>query len=83
MKTVYATIFSVAITATQALASAGSSDGESLSLLATFFIAFGALIILFQFIPGILLFYGMLKGLFTSAEKKSTASLANVSNKQS
>lgn len=83
MKTVSATIFSLAITATQALASAGSSDGESLSLLATFFIAFGALIILFQFIPGILLFFAMLKGLFSSAEKKSTVTHANGSNKQS
>lgn len=70
MKTVYATVLSLVITGTQALASGGSSEGEGLSLLATFFIAFGVLIIMFQFVPGIMLLFGMLKGLFSSTEKK-------------
>jgi hypothetical protein len=70
MKTVYATVLSLMITGTQALAAGGGSEGEGLSLLATFFIAFGVLIIMFQFVPGIMLFVGMLKGLFSSAEKK-------------
>jgi hypothetical protein len=71
MKTAYAIILSLVITGTQALASGGGSEGEGLSLFATFFIAFGALIIMFQFVPGIILFVGMLKGLFSPADKKS------------
>jgi len=73
MKTVYAILLSLVITGTQALASAsgGGSEGEGLSLFATFFIAFGALIVMFQFVPGIILFVGMLKGLFSPSEKKS------------
>jgi hypothetical protein len=71
MKTAYAIILSLVITGTQALASGGGSEGEGLILFATFFIAFGALIIMFQFVPGIILFFGMLKGLFSPADKKS------------
>ena len=80
MKTASATILSLVITVTQALAS-GGGDGEGLSLLATFFIAFGVLIILFQFIPGLLLFGGMLKGLFSSADKKTKASATGSNGK--
>jgi hypothetical protein len=69
MKTISATFLSLIITASYALASAGSTDGEGLSLLATFFIAFGILIVMFQFIPGIMLFGTMLKGLFSSTTK--------------
>jgi hypothetical protein len=72
MKTASATILSLMITVTQALAS-GGGDGEGLSLLATFFIAFGVLIVLFQFIPGIIMFGGMLKGIFSSAKKSKVS----------
>ena len=76
MKTVYATILSLSITGTKALASGGGGDGEGLSLLATFFIAFGVLVVMFQFVPGIMLFFGMLKGLFSSTEKNTTEAVA-------
>ncbi len=80
MKTLYAVVLSLIITATQALAS-GGGDGEGLSLLATFFIGFGVLVVLFQFIPGLMLFGCMLKSLFSSSEKKSEKALAEGSNK--
>ena len=70
MKTAYAIVLSLMITGTQALASGGGSEGEGLSLLTTAFIALGVLIFMFQFVPGITLFFGMLKGLFSTAEKK-------------
>ncbi len=80
MKTMYATIFSLIITATQALAS-GGVEGEGLGLLATFFICFGVLIVLFQFIPGLMLFGCMLKGLFTGSGKKVEKALARDTDK--
>lgn len=70
MKTIIATALSLLITATKVLANGKTENGEGLSLLATFFIAFGILIILFQLLPGLMLFGGMIKGLFSSAEKK-------------
>jgi hypothetical protein len=76
MKTVYATILSLVITGTQALASGGGGEGEGLSLMATFFIAFGVLIVMFQFVPGVMLFIGMLRGLFSSTQKKATEAVA-------
>ena len=80
MKTLSTTILSLLIPVSQALASAGSAQGEGLSLMATFFISFFVLIILFQFVPGIMLFVAMLKGIFSSSpinENKNVAAKAN------
>jgi hypothetical protein len=68
MKVISATTLSLMITGTQALASGGGQNPEGIGLLGTFFLAFGALIILFQFIPGLTLFFGILKGIFSSAD---------------
>jgi hypothetical protein len=65
------------ITASRALAAGGGAEGEGLSLFATFFIAFGILIVLFQFIPGIMLLVGMLKGIFSAGEKKPHETTGN------
>lgn len=70
MKTITATILSLLITATQVFANGKTGNGTGLGLLATFVIAFGILIILFQLLPGLILFGGMLKGLFSPEEKK-------------
>jgi uncharacterized protein YqgC (DUF456 family) len=83
MKTVYATILSILITGTHALASGNGVNHEGLSLLATFFIAFGILVIIFQLVPGLLLFGGMIKGLFSPADKKSHEFLAGSIDKNS
>lgn len=71
MKTVYSIILSLVITGTRALASGGVSEGGELGLLTMFFTAFAVLIVIFQFIPGFILFFGMIRGLFLSADKKS------------
>ncbi|MCM0080060.1 hypothetical protein L4X63_00490 [Geomonas sp. Red32] len=69
MKTLSATALSLVITATQALASGGENH-EGMGLLTTFFIAFAVLIILFQMVPGLSLFVGMLKGIFSSERRE-------------
>ncbi len=49
--------------ASQALAASGGKT-EGSSLLVILFLTFGALIVVFQLIPGVLLFVSMIKGLF-------------------
>ncbi len=66
MKFLSTTTASLLITATHALASAGSSGDGSLGLCATFFAAFITLVVLFQFLPALTLFLGILKGIFSS-----------------
>ncbi len=68
MKTLITWIMVITVTVTEALAAGGGAD-EGLGLLVTLFGAFCALIIAFQFAPGILVFGGMLKGLFGWMEK--------------
>ena len=57
------------------LAAKGREEKGS-SFLLIIFLVFSALIIFFQFIPGMVLFATMLKGLFTRAPKKSAESLS-------
>lgn len=58
------------VKATTVLA-AGSQETMEISGLLILFLAFGALIIVCQLIPCLLLFYSMLKGLFDSTAKKA------------
>jgi len=71
MKVMTATILSLLIAGTQALASGNGGNGEGLGFMATLFIGFGVLIILFQTIPAVLLLTGMVKGLLSSSDKKT------------
>jgi hypothetical protein len=64
-----------------AFAANGAEKGES-SLFLILFLGFGALIIVFQMIPGVLLFFSMLRGLFSAAPKE-TALAAEKSDKAS
>lgn len=68
MRTITAATLSLMITATRALASAQGAT-EGMGTMATFFIGFGVLIIVFQFVPGIMLLAGILKGIFAKARK--------------
>jgi len=74
MRFISATLLSLLITGTQALASAGGGNGEGMGLLGTFFIAFAVLIVLFQFLPGMTMFLGLLKGVLSSEAKKPHSS---------
>jgi len=76
MKTLSTIVISLLVTASIALAS-GSTEIEGLGLMGALFIAFGVLIVLYQFIPGLMLLGGMLKGIFAPTGKKAP----NVSSK--
>jgi uncharacterized membrane protein YhdT len=77
MRTASATLLSLIITASWALAAGGEAKGEGLSMFGSLFIAFAILIVLFQFVPGIMLLLGMLKGIFSASEKKPNETTAN------
>lgn len=65
------------ITASQALAASGAPEGEGLGILAACFIGFGIMVVLFQFIPGIMLMAGMLKGVLSLGRKDAHESPTN------
>ncbi len=66
--------------ASVAFAASGAESDEN-SLLLGLFLGFGALIIVFQLFPGAMLFYSMVKGLFSSAEKESPVSVSKESDR--
>jgi hypothetical protein len=70
MGTMFGTLIITLALVTPALASNGNEVRGS-SILLILFLGFGALIVVFQFIPGMVLFFSMLKGLFTAAPKKA------------
>ncbi len=74
MKTLIRTAVVMLASVAPALA-AGGSEGKGSGILIILFLGFAALIILFQFIPGLVLFASMLKGLFSSARKKASEPL--------
>ena len=82
MKVLIAMVASLLITVTQALAS-GSGDGDSVSLLMIFFMGFGALILVFQLVPAVVLFAGIIKGLLLPAVKKSGETVSEGPDKNS
>lgn len=63
MKTLAKTLFVMIAIATPAFAAGGTTSGSPL-LMSAFF-GFAALVIVFQFVPAMVLFGGMLKGLFS------------------
>lgn len=71
MKTFLKLTTALLMAASYAHASSGASADEG-SFLVTLFLAFGAIIIVFQLIPGLLLFSSMVRALFPSSEKKET-----------
>jgi len=71
MKTLSVIVLSLLVTVSYSLAS-GGTDVEGLGLMTSFFIAFGVLIVLYQFIPGLMLIGGLLKELFSSIDEKAT-----------
>lgn len=70
MKALYTVLLTMAMTTTNALAASGGEQVE-LSFMTVLFMGFGALIIVFQVVPAVILCAGMLKGLFSPAERKS------------
>jgi len=67
----------VLFTATGALASMGAYNGKNLGITSIAFISFGVLIVLFQFVPALLLFGEMVAELFKTNKKNSGKDLAS------
>jgi len=78
MGTLMRTVIVILASATTALAADGSVVKGS-AFLIILFLGFAALIIVFQFIPGLVLFATMLKSLFSRAPKKATETLSDKS----
>jgi len=76
MKSFSIIVLSLLVTVSYALAS-GGTEVEGLGLMTSFFIAFGVLIVLYQFIPGIMHIGGLLKEIFSLTDEKVT----NTNNK--
>ena len=79
MKTISTIGLLMLISISYALAS-GGAEVEGLGPMTAFFIAFGVLIVLYQFIPGIMLFTGILKKIFLSTAKKISESTGIYNN---
>jgi hypothetical protein len=72
MKALFTTLAITLACVTPALAATAAAAKGS-SILVMLFLGFGALVVIFQFIPGMVLFASMLRGLFTAAPKKAPA----------
>jgi hypothetical protein len=72
MRVLISTIAALLVTVSQVMAS-GGSNAEPMSLLAILFMGFGALVLVFQVFPAVVLFIGMIKGLMAPAVKKDEA----------
>ena len=70
MKLIIAVLGVIMVKATTVLAASGQEKLE-VSLLTIIFLVFGAIIIVGQLVPCLMLFFSMLKGLFDHAEKKT------------
>jgi hypothetical protein len=70
MRTISIIVLTLLVTITNAFAS-GGSEVEGIGFMGALFIAFAILIVLHQFVPGITLLGGMLKGIFSSTEQES------------
>jgi hypothetical protein len=60
---------SICSASTAFAASGAENDGSGLFF--WLFVGFAAMIIVFQFLPGVMMFFGMAKGLFSSEAKRS------------
>ena len=82
MRVLKSTIIAMVITATEALAYGGGANGEGPSLLMILFMGFGAVIIVCQIFPAVMLFCGIVKGLMQAA-KGTTGATATTKNSRS
>jgi hypothetical protein len=73
MKAISALFISLAFTASSALATGAASEGRSYGLMTECLIAFFVTIFLFQFVPGITLLVGAVKGIFAPDSEKLPA----------
>ena len=72
MRVLISTIAALLVTVSQVMA-AGGNNAEPVSVLMILFMGFGALILVFQLFPAVVLFVGMVKGLMAPVVKKDEA----------
>lgn len=77
MRAISALFTSILISASPVLAASGAPEGEGLGILAACFIGFGVMIVLFQFVPGIMLMVGMLKGVLSLGRTEASETSSN------
>lgn len=77
MKSMPAILLSLIVTASRAYAAGGATGGEEFGLFTIGFISLGVLILLFQFVPVLLLVVGMVGAMLKNPEKKSKIELAS------
>ena len=70
MKNIFKIIFVVLLFCSSTALAAGATGAKNISPLTILFLAFGAVIIAFQAIPGLILFFSMIKGLFSTTSRK-------------
>ena len=81
MKAMSATIISLVITASRALAAGGATEVGRSGFLTECLLGLFVMIFLFQFIPGCTLFIGMVKGMFVPDKEAMPAGSASNSGK--
>ncbi len=69
-------VFLTGLFASSAFAAAATEKGSS-SLLLTLFLGFFALIVVFQLVPAVLMFVGIVKGLFSRQKEEKSFNLKN------
>ncbi|MBU5635639.1 hypothetical protein KOM00_02720 [Geomonas sp. Red69] len=78
MKVLTVTTASLVMDGTQAMASPAATESAGLGLGAIVFIAFVAMMILFQLVPGLTMFFRIFKGIFsTEAERRAKEAAKN------
>jgi hypothetical protein len=73
MRVLKSTIIAMLLTATEALANGGGATEEGLSFMMILFMGFGAVILVFQIFPALILFCGMVKGIVSVKSTKDAA----------
>lgn len=81
MKTLKNTALLLGLSTSAAYAANGAGN-EGGGLLMVLFLSFFALIVVFQLLPSLYLFFSMVKGLFSSSTKETTPAVAVESEKE-
>jgi hypothetical protein len=71
MKTAIKKTLALSLCSASSAFAASGAENDDTGLFFWLFIGFAAMIVAFQFLPGIMMFFGMAKGLFTSSTKEA------------
>ena len=76
MKTSISKAIAITLCSASTALAASGAENDGTGLFFWLFVGFAAMIIAFQFLPGILMFLGMAKGLASSADKETAEATA-------